>query len=382
MWPNGLPPPGPPSEPPGEPGDPPGPPGLPPIHVTVRAPTPHQKLDVAKPDKFSGDKRHLLEIFLNQCLNNFLANPRVFQNERNRITFAGSYLSGRANTWWGGYLSHLDSDEPAQPWLRTWSLFRDELIYHFGVIDPRAHALVEIWKIRQGSSQRLSDYKLEFNELAKYLDWNDSALADRFFMGLQPRIVEVLASRTTPRPTTLDGLAVLCASIDNNYWLYRDTSKASGKHSGDSGHANSSSPRHNASSSSRNNSSGNSSRNNNASSSRNNNSGSSGNNSRNNNNNSNSNRNSGNSGSSNARKSSSSGNANKPDLTGKLNATGKLTNEERQRRLDNDLCLYCGLKGHGAKDCRKAAHNRETSGRAAMTESPSATPATSSKTEN
>jgi len=41
------------------------------------------------------------------------------------------------------------------------------------------------------------------------------------------------------------------------------------------------------------------------------------------------------------------------DYSSKLGKDGKLTPQERQRRLDNNLCLFCGTSGHVAKDCSK-----------------------------
>ena len=41
----------------------------------------------------------------------------------------------------------------------------------------------------------------------------------------------------------------------------------------------------------------------------------------------------------------------KPDLTGKLDSRGKLTQQEQQCQIDNDLCLFCGKKGHKVQDC-------------------------------
>ena len=43
-----------------------------------------------------------------------------------------------------------------------------------------------------------------------------------------------------------------------------------------------------------------------------------------------------------------------PDLTRKLGKDGKLTPQERQRRMDNSLCLFCGKTGHIAKECPKS----------------------------
>ena len=43
-----------------------------------------------------------------------------------------------------------------------------------------------------------------------------------------------------------------------------------------------------------------------------------------------------------------------PDFVGKLGKHGKLTPQERQRRMDNSLCLFCGKTGHIAKECPKS----------------------------
>ena len=43
------------------------------------------------------------------------------------------------------------------------------------------------------------------------------------------------------------------------------------------------------------------------------------------------------------------------DLASKLGADGRLTQQDRQRRMDQNLCLFCSKPGHMAKDCNKAA---------------------------
>ena len=43
------------------------------------------------------------------------------------------------------------------------------------------------------------------------------------------------------------------------------------------------------------------------------------------------------------------------DLASKLGADGRLTQQERQRHMDQNLCLFCGKLSHMAKDCNKAA---------------------------
>lgn len=303
----------------------------------------------------------MLELFLNQCLTTFLANPQLYATAKSRIIFAGSYLSGRANAWWGGYLSDLDLREPENAFLTSWIGFRQELIIRFGVTDPKAHALKEIKRLRQGPDQHVADYLQAFDQIAKHLDWNDEALADHFFTGLLSRVKKVFASRTTPRPTDLTTLAALATAMDNNYWLYEDESRGKPRWTHDSAHPGSSTdnPRQRAPPAhgprpQRSNFQRNSGSNTNPA------------------------------GRSHARASSTgrqdrtprSGNksapAQGPDLTGKLNSAGKLTSEEREHRMKNGLCLYCGKSGHEAKECRKAAHNHETHGRAAAVATPSA----------
>ena len=56
-----------------------------------------------------------------------------------------------------------------------------------------------------------------------------------------------------------------------------------------------------------------------------------------------------------------------PDLSSKLGKDGKLTPQERQRRLDNKLCLFCGASGHVAKDCPKST-SASSKARASKTE--------------
>ena len=43
------------------------------------------------------------------------------------------------------------------------------------------------------------------------------------------------------------------------------------------------------------------------------------------------------------------------DLSDKLGKDGKLTQAERTRRFNNNLCLFCGGEGHTAKECPKSS---------------------------
>ena len=51
-------------------------------------------------------------------------------------------------------------------------------------------------------------------------------------------------------------------------------------------------------------------------------------------------------------------NQKKPDLMDKLGKDGKLTAQECQQHLDNELCLLCGKSGHMVCDCLKSTKAR------------------------
>jgi len=44
----------------------------------------------------------------------------------------------------------------------------------------------------------------------------------------------------------------------------------------------------------------------------------------------------------------------KPNLSGKLDSHGKLTAKEHQYQIDNNLCLFCGKKGHQVTNCLRS----------------------------
>ena len=56
----------------------------------------------------------------------------------------------------------------------------------------------------------------------------------------------------------------------------------------------------------------------------------------------------------------------KPDLMSKLDSNGKLTSDERKRRFNNKLYMFCRAGGHMAKDCPKST-SRASKGRSATT---------------
>ena len=61
----------------------------------------------------------------------------------------------------------------------------------------------------------------------------------------------------------------------------------------------------------------------------------------------------------------------KPKDSTKLGKNGRLTTEERERRIKEGLCLYCGEKGHVAQDCPKSKAAKARAAAFASTDSTS-----------
>ena len=153
--------------------------------------------------------------------------------------------------------------------------------------------------------------------------WTGTVLKHRYYAGLAERIKYMIGQQG--KPADLAELKSVAHTIDARHWeclreKTRNDSKTPQKSDNKS---------NNGSSSSKNKSNG----------------------SANNNNNGNNNKS--------AKPSTSGTSANSANpIADKLGKDGKLSADERQRRFDYDLCLYCGIAGHKTKDCKKAAGSK------------------------
>ena len=217
----------------------------------------------------------------------------------------------------------LTSDD-GLTWEDDWQEFISMLRTQFGPIDPTADAEDNIDNLKMKDNQRILKYNVEFNRLAVQTGLNDSILRHRYYSGLAERIKDAMGQMG--KPSALDDMKTLAHSIDAHHWerICEKSSSGLDKNTNtNSGNKSDKKP----------------------------------NNSNNTNNSNNSNKNQ-----SKSSGSSNSNNGNKNDkskppanpLTDKLGKYGKLTQQERQRRFDNNLCMFCGGARHTAKNCSKS----------------------------
>jgi hypothetical protein len=277
---------------------------------------------------FDGSEPWKLQAFFVQCELNFQNKPRAFCSDRAKVTFAQSYLKGMALEWFEPDL--LSRDLNNQPdWMDDYSAFMLELQTNFRPHDPVRDAEMQLEQLYMCNGNHINKYIIEFQCLASQVrGWGDGALHHQFYNGLLARIKDEISCQG--KPTTLLEFKTLTQTIDARYW------ECKGEVSCESKSSSCNPPKQSSSDWTTPSGSGN------------NRSGS---------------HNSGNNKSGNPSSSSSAPKA--PDLTSKLGKGGKLTSEERQRRLNKELCLFCGGPRHTARDCSKST-SRAAKGRAAM----------------
>jgi hypothetical protein len=283
---------------------------------------------VKEPDTFDGSDPKKLNNFVLLC-NLYFRNNSDYSDDNAKITFALTHLRGTALEFFEPMLTSEDQ----LTWEDDWSEFIRILRTQFGPIDPTADAEDNIDNLKMKDSQHILKYNVEFNRLAVQTGWDDPVLRHRYYSGLAERIKDAMGQ--LGKPSTLKKMKTLAHSIDARHWeRIRERSRSgSDKTSNTNSSNNFISDKPNSHNSDTSDNSDHTNPNNDSNDKNQSKSSSTNNNSSNKND-----------------KSESSANP----LSDKLGKDGKLTPQERQRRFDNDLCMFCGSIGHTADNCPKS----------------------------
>jgi len=176
-------------------------------------------LKVSAPEPFTGDRKKV-KAFIIQVRLNLKFHASNFRTEDDKVLYAATFLRDGAFDWFEPYLTDYMGNAPTSRRPETIRIFGNLTAFEekfksvYGTVDEERAAERDLQRLRQVTS--VTKYTSEFQQLSSRLDWDDSALAARFYYGLK-EIVKDEISRTD-RPTTLAGLTDLAVKIDNRIY--------------------------------------------------------------------------------------------------------------------------------------------------------------------
>lgn len=162
------------------------------------------RANLSPPEKFSGNAPNC-RAFLVQCGLHFDLQPDAFPTERSRVAYIITHLTGRAEAW---ATAEWANNSPV---CQSVELFSATLKKIFDHSTPGPEAARTILSLRQGS-RPVVDYAIQFRTLAADCGWNPSSLLDAFHYGLSDAIKDQMVALDLPRD--LDSLISLAIKID------------------------------------------------------------------------------------------------------------------------------------------------------------------------
>ena len=112
-----------------------------------------------EPDIFDGSDANKLQVFILQCSLHFQDRANAFSSGKAKVTYALSFLTGPALSWFEPML--FDLALPA--WVNDWDLFHMELETNFGLFDVVGEAEAEIKTLVMAEGSCSAIYFVEFN---------------------------------------------------------------------------------------------------------------------------------------------------------------------------------------------------------------------------
>ena len=170
-----------------------------------------EKVEVP-PETFSGRDKRKLRSFLFTCNLNFRTNPRTYNTDRKKIAYAIGCFTDVAKQWVQEQFGIL----PSPTFLDDWEEFQTELQRVYSDPDIAFHAARLLLQLQMKDNQRVEKYSDDFSAIASDLQWNDPALEFMYFNGLAPRIQHQLS--LVGRDQGLEPLRKQTIKLDEYYW--------------------------------------------------------------------------------------------------------------------------------------------------------------------
>jgi hypothetical protein len=162
---------------------------------------------IADPEPFNGE-RGQLKNFTSKLQLKYFAEPSRFTTDEVKIAYAGALLRGNAYSWFRPLLTSNDDI------IHDYELFQAALEQVFGDPDEVQTAERELRALRQTGS--VATYVSNFRRIMSYLQWNNAALTSQFYIGLKDHVKDEFAR--TGKPIVLEDMMETSITIDNRYY--------------------------------------------------------------------------------------------------------------------------------------------------------------------
>ena len=259
-----------------------------------------------KPEAYDGKDRSKCQTFISQVKLYISGNQDIFPTSEDKVLFAATYLRDKAFTWFEPRMNQLED-----PILHDFELFCEALLNSLGDPELKKSMMRKLKTLKQTSS--VANYRTEFESVAQYLTLGEDALKEYFYDGLRDSVKDVIADLPADfEPTDFDSFKSWCVRIDSRQYDRKLENKGDHRMGKDNNRFSTSRPSF-------------------------------------------------------SKVANVQYRAPRPAFVPPASLSGPqamdldttrsnqrfkpLTPEERKRRYDNNLCLYCGKSGHRAGDC-------------------------------
>ena len=174
-----------------------------------------KKARVPKPHDYDGD-RQKLPTFAREAETYIIDQglDRAADTEK-AINIIAGYLTGTAATWYTtAYLGKAQSET----FWESREDFWQDLKARFGEADPTFSARTRLSRLKQGGNS-VQSYSSKFNELALQTGYNDEALVQEYFRGLNTDILQGVFRRDTI-PATLEKAIAAATREENAKYMF------------------------------------------------------------------------------------------------------------------------------------------------------------------
>ncbi|MBW0523855.1 hypothetical protein O181_063570 [Austropuccinia psidii MF-1] len=168
------------------------------------------------PDSFDATQAHKLRGFIKSCQLIFHNDPEDFFSDRKKVLYSTSFLTGRAGKWIEPYLSNISNEDPSYL-LNNWQLFETQLFTLFCDPNEIRKAEQELDNLGMKESGHVSLYIADFRSLMSRIgDWRERAYIHFYGRGLASRLLDQLTSHPGAFDT-LQELIDVTLELDTRY---------------------------------------------------------------------------------------------------------------------------------------------------------------------